>query len=256
MIGIMEKKDRAEHIFARIRGGEDIMRRRRYITMWLISGLLCLAFSFSAWAEHNNTSAIIMNYMGKLRLEVLDRETGQPIPEAAVELYIAGLDRYVLFGLTDSSGVYELDAAYNTNAPVTNDEQFSEEDGDYMFDGTLVYLDDNNIQYRVHRADWHPDPYTGSKTLEGGTMPETVTVYLDREKAEDKLLSIKEPLLPLSSFGGTGSGFLSLKGMKDAIHYWACGLLVFLLAGGAICKMTNSDYRLRTDIKSKGGRVG
>ena len=264
----MERKDRLIHIISRIRGGAVPVRRGKYMAIWFITGLLCLVFCISARADGPGA---VMDYMGKLRLEVFDQATDQPVAGAAVELYVPGLDCYVLFGRTDNDGVYELDAAYNIGMLVPDHEQFIQNDGGYMFTGTLVYLTDDTIQYRIRKADWSPDPYTGSKVLEGKTIPETVRIYLDQKKSagEEGLsgqitttgskitqgsISVRDKLLSISE------GALTMnmpEGIKDAVYYWACGLLSFLLAGGLICKMTNFNCRQKIDYRNRGrGRAG
>ena len=119
------------------------MGKRRILLSWLICGLLFLFVSFPAWAEDNSlgggtvpkrhegtdiVAGVVVDYMGKLRFLVLDRDHNNPVSGVSVEIFIPSLNRYVLFGLTDSDGIYELDAAYNVSSFVSDRDQFIKND--------------------------------------------------------------------------------------------------------------------------------
>ena len=275
------------------------MGRKKTLIAWIICGLLCLTACFPAWANNSSgggtvpksggtdiVAGVVVDYMGKLRFVVLDRDTNNPISGASVEIYIPSLQRYVLFGLTDSNGVFELDVAFNMSNWGHERDQFNGDDPQYPFTGTILYLNDNNIQYRVYKSGWLPYPYMGTYLLEGKTIPETVTIYLyknnevldpdepgpgpgpvpgpgpgpgtDNDYFEqggttfvDKLLSILEEALPLGGLGGTGTSGIPKTGVEGAIHYWAFGLVFFVIAAMAIWKMLKSDDVSREVKRSK-----
>jgi len=262
------------------------MGRKKQLLAWLICGLLCLAASFPAWASigssgngavptQNGTevqAGVVVDYMGKLRFVVLNKKTLAPIPEASVEIYIKSLKRYVLVGLTDNNGVFELDVAYNSRVSDTEGNEVYKEDGKYYLNKNMIYLNDNNIYYRVYHSEWTPYPSDGSKVLDDKVIPETITVYLSRRERPsepdppkpdptpgpgtndnhfneggttfvDKLLSILEEALPLGGLdlGGTGTSGIPKTGVEGAIHYWAFGLVFFLLAAVAMWRLLKSE---------------
>lgn len=51
------------------------------------------------------------------------------------------------------------------------------------------------------------------------------------------------------------NGITALIGIdvEGVLYYWACGLMIFLLAGGMVCRMTHSDHTLKLDHRRKGG---
>lgn len=254
------------------------MGRKKILLSWLICCLLFLFACFPVWADDNSLgegsvpkrdgqtdimAGVVVDYMGKLRFLVLDRDSDNPIAGVSVEIFIPSLNRYVLFGLTDTNGMFELDVAYNMNYSVPDSDQFINDDGNYTFNGTLVYLNDNNIQYRVYKAGWFPYPHTGSYILKGDKVPETITVKLYQEKEYDNETgpgkttsgggssgsapTVKPPpasleeIPPLDSGGTTGTGGIPKTGVEGTLHYWAFGFIFFLLAGGAIWKLSKLD---------------
>jgi hypothetical protein len=258
------------------------MGRNRILLSWLICGLLFLFACFPVWADDNSpgggtvpkrngqtdiVAGVVVDYMGKLRFLVLDRDLNNPIAGVSVEIFIPSLNRYVLFGLTDSDGIYELDVAYNMASSISDSDQFIKNDKNYTFNGTLVYLNDNNIQYRVYKAGWLPYPHNGSYILKGEKVPETITIKLyqkkngedsdDKETVPDKTVpggsfpggtpldklpsDIPDKMPPLGYGGGTGTGGIPKTGVEGALLYWAFGFIFFLLAGGAIWKLSRLD---------------
>ncbi|HCD45473.1 MAG TPA: hypothetical protein DEQ64_17430 [Lachnoclostridium sp.] len=258
------------------------MGRKRILLSWLICGLLFLFACFPVWADDNSpgggtvpkrngqtdiVAGVVVDYMGKLRFLVLDRDLNNPIAGVSVEIFIPSLNRYVLFGLTDSDGIYELDVAYNMASSISDSDQFIKNDKNYTFNGTLVYLNDNNIQYRVYKAGWLPYPHNGSYILKGEKVPETITIKLyqkkngedsdDKETVPDKTVpggsfpggtpldklpsDIPDKMPPLGYGGGTGTGGIPKTGVEGALLYWAFGFIFFLLAGGAIWKLSRLD---------------
>ena len=57
-------------------------------------------------------AGVTVDYMGKLRFIVKDEDTMEPIKGAPEEIYVAGLDRSVLFGQSVDNGMNELEVAY------------------------------------------------------------------------------------------------------------------------------------------------
>jgi hypothetical protein len=250
------------------------MEKKKILLSGLIWGLLFLYACFPVWADDNShgqgtvpkrngqteiIAGVVVDYMGKLRFQVLDRDSNNPIEGVSVEIFIPSLNRYVLFGLTDSDGIYELDVAYNMNSSVTDSDQFMNDDGNYTFNGTLVYLNDNNIQYRVYKAGWLPYPYNGSYILKGDMVPETITIKLYQKNGgdnggkgtvPDKIVSggsfpegppSDQLIPPLDREVKTGTGGIPKTGVEGTLLYWAFGFIFFLLAGGAIWKLSKLD---------------
>ncbi|WP_313187188.1 hypothetical protein [Lacrimispora sp.] len=257
------------------------MVRKKKLISWLICSLMFLFVCFPVWADDNNLgegsvpirngqtdimAGVAVDYMGKLRFLVLDRDLGKPIAGASVEIFIPSLNRYVLFGLTDSNGIYELDVAYNMNFSVADSDQFVKNDGeDYAFQGTLVYLNDNNIQYRVYKAGWLPYPHEGSYLVKGDKVPETITIKLYQKETKPNQPgpggsssggsssggkspggtpmntppADKPPLL--NNAEGTGTSGIPKTGVEGTFPYWAFGFVFFLLAGGTIRKLSKLD---------------
>lgn len=263
------------------------MCRRKSIKLWLICSLLCLLAGFSAWAGTAGGAApqrkgqtevqigVVVNYMGKLRFVVLEQGTQVPIPGASVEVYIPALDRYVLFGLTDANGIYELDVACNMDLNTPDSVQFTESEGSYTFTGSPLYLSSNHIRYRIYKRDWLPHPSIGETMLETTEVPQVITIYLYKEKTGgdsdggggsnpnptspatippegslegktiissiNKLMqSILESVIPQSN---RNSGAIPKTGVEGAAHYWLLGFLFFLLAGGIVCILLKKDKK-------------
>lgn len=121
-------------------------------------------------------AGVVVDYMGKLKFHVLDRDTGEPIPGASVEIKIkvGSEERYVLFGVTNEEGYLEIDVAYAKGKLP----EVEEVDGTLTFTGSLLFLDSNQIEYRVYKAGWLPYPQEGTVILESKEVPQIVTVYL------------------------------------------------------------------------------
>jgi len=262
------------------------MSRRKSIKIWLLAGLLCLLAGFPAGAATEGgaeprrngqtevQAGVVVNYMGKLRFVVLERSTMVPIPGASVEIYIPALNRYVLFGLTDANGIYELDVAYNMDPNTPDSAQFTESEGNYTFTGSPLYLSSNNIRYRVYKADWLPHPSIGETMLETTKIPQVITIYLHKKTTGggdetptgpttpttpavippgstpagkslissilDALQSILDEAVPR---GGLSSGTIPKTGVEGAVHYWLLGFVFFLLAGGIVCILLKRDQK-------------
>lgn len=258
------------------------MSRRKNIILWLVCSLMCLlaAFPVRAGTEGGATPqrngqtevqiGVVVNYMGKLRFVVLEQGTRTPIPGASVEIYIPALDRYVLFGLTDANGIYELDIAYNMDPNTPDSGQFTEVGGNYQFTGSPLYLSSNNIRYRVYKVDWLPHPSIGETTLETKEVPQVITIYLHKKKTDsddpdpgpkptppvvippgstpagqslinsimDTLQSIMDSAVPL---GDRSSGAIPKTGVEGAVRYWLLGFVFFLTAGGIVCALLKKD---------------
>ncbi|WP_395548749.1 MULTISPECIES: hypothetical protein [unclassified Lacrimispora] len=252
------------------------MGRKKILLSWLICCLLFLFACFPVWADGNSLgegavpkrdgqtdimAGVVVDYMGKLRFLVLDRDLNKPIADASVEIYIPSLNRYVLFGLTDSNGIYELDVAYNMNSSIADSDQFIKNNSeDYTFQGTLVYLNDNNIQYRVYKAEWLPYPYEGSYLVKGDKVPETIIVKLYQKETKPNKPSsggsssggrspgvtpVNTPPTDtppsLNNAVGIGTSGIPKTGVEGTYPYWAFGFVFFLLAGGAIRKLSKLD---------------
>lgn len=260
------------------------MSRKKTIKLWLICSLLCMLAGFSAWAgteggatpQRNGQTevqaGVVVDYMGKLRFEVLEQRTLVPIPGASVEIYIPALDRYVLFGLTDANGIYELDVAYNMDPNTPDSVQFTEFEGSYTFTGSPLYLSSNNIRYRVYKADWLPHPSMGETVLETTEVPQVITIYLHKKSGGDDgtdptpnptspavippgstltgksiinsineiLQSIMDSAIPQ---GNINSGAIPKTGVEGAVHYWLLGFVFFLVAGGIVCILLKKDKK-------------
>lgn len=169
------------------------MSRKKSIKLWFVCSLLCLLIAFPAWADTKGGAApkrngqtevqagVVVNYMGKLRFVVLEQGTQVPIPGASIEIYIPALDRYVLFGLSDANGSYELDVAYNMDPNTPDSVQFTEVEGNYTFTGSQLYLSSNSIRFRVYKADWLPHPSIGETMLDTTEVPQVIRIYLYKQ---------------------------------------------------------------------------
>lgn len=124
-------------------------------------------------------AGVVVDYMGKLRFEVKDRDSLVPIPGASVEIWIPSLQdgagAYVLLGVTNESGVLELEVAYDT---LDQENKFESTDGKLIWNGSLLYLSNNHLQYRVYKAGWLPYPYDGEVEVELKEIPQVVTILL------------------------------------------------------------------------------
>lgn len=192
-------------------------------------------------------AGVVVDYMGKLQFLVIDRDTGEPIAGASVEIYIPSLNRYVLFGVTDENGILELDVAYGER-----EGQFTEADGQIIFSGITLFLKDNNITYRVYKAGWLPYPYDGTTVLEAREIPQVITIKLYKKSSgggsggsggggnggtstgTGPAGEPDSPWLPLQPDPGKepASPGIPKTGVEDTMQYWIAGLLFFLIAGG------------------------
>lgn len=229
--------------------------------------LACLS-AFPAWAASGGGTGpqrdgqtdvfagVAVDYMGKLRFEIKDRNGGAAIPGASVELWIPGLNggegAYVLFGVTDEEGALELDVAYNRGG---QSNQFETTDGKLTFKGSLLYLSGNKLDYQVYKADWLPYPSRGTVTLELKEIPQVVVVYLHKKgggggsgddggggkdtgnrgtpeegyvivDSEVPLASIDGPEVPLAPIPKTG--------VENYALFWGIGGALLLLAAAVV----------------------
>ena len=265
------------------------MNKKKSIVLWLVCGLLWL-FSGTVFADTTGgatpkdngqteiTIGVVVNYMGKLRFEVYKKNTTTPIPGASVELYLSSLERYVLLGVTDEQGVYELDVAYDMSASRSaspGDNQFETTDGNVSFQGNVLYLTSNEINYQIYKSGWLPYPHQGELILESKKVPQKEIVYLYQtddggEGPEDPKPPI--PPVPPKEPGGFGKdvldsiskilteifdqltptgrlesdGTIPKTGVEGAMQYWILGLLFFLSAGGIL------GHLIRKERKNKG----
>lgn len=246
------------------------MGKKKSILLWLVCGILWL-FSGTAFADtmggavHGDNgqteivAGVVVNYMGKLRFEVYQKDTNIPIPGASVELYISSLDRYVLLGVTDEYGVYELDVAYDmgvSHSGGSGENQFVTTDGTITFQGSVLYLTSNEINYQIYKAEWLPYPHQGNLILELKEIPQKVVVYLyQKGKGGDDSGSTGSSKDP----GGPGKdipdkpgqpdkpelGSIPKTGVEGAMEYWAGGLLFFLMAGGILWYLIREEGKIK-----------
>lgn len=233
----------------------------------LLTGILCMALCLTAgtaWAaqgqgtvsENNGQTdimaGVVVDYMGKLRFEVYKEGTTTPIEEASVELYIPSRDRYILLGLTNSNGALELDVSYNPSADLAA--QFLNADGTLAFQGTLLYLNSNEIQYQVYKSGWLPYPYQGTEVLIINQDTQVITVYLYKKStgggggstssggsssgnsggsSRDDLFDPNDGEVPLPDLNeGEKTGGIPKTGVEGAVPYWFASAVFFLVAGG------------------------
>lgn len=221
------------------------MRRKRTALVWICCIILWLTGQ-NAWAateggaepvragQSDIYAGVVVDYMGKLQFLVLDQDSGNPIPEASIEIYIPSLNRYVLIGLTDEHGIRELDVAYSRGQGTAEGEDL------------ILYLTDNKISYRVYKDGWRPYPRNGETILESKEVPQVVTVYLYQKNGGDDDSDVDpspgthggddlpDNYIELPDGGNIGldAGKNPKTGVGSAMPYWMVGLLFFLLAGG------------------------
>ena len=263
------------------------MNKKKSIVLWLICGLLWL-FSGTAFADTMGGSAqgdygqteitvgVVVNYMGKLRFEVYQKNTKKPIPGVSVELYISSLDRYVLLGVTNEQGVYELDAAYDMSvgrSARSAENQFVTKDGTVSFQGNILYLNSNEIKYQIYKAGWLPYPTQGELLLESKEVPQKEVIYLYQKDDGDGPENPKPPIPPVppKEPGGFGKdvldsiskilteifdqltptgrlerdGSIPKTGVEGAMQYWILGLLFFLMAGGILWYLIRKEQKIK-----------
>lgn len=232
------------------------MIRIKSIAVGMIGCFLCFLSCGIAWAgsgggvipkDDEQTAiwaGVVVDYMETLRFELRNRDTGMPIKGVSIELfipYIGEEGRYVLFGVTDKDGIYELDVAYVTDMEYPDENQFTTVDGDLKFQGSYLYLEDMQIKYRIYKANWLPYPHQGELVIADKEEPHVVEVYLYQNVRygvsieADGAAKPGEIILPFP-WEGTGIGIDTIPktGVEGAIGYWAAGLVFFLLAGGLL----------------------
>lgn len=193
-------------------------------------------------------AGVVVDYMGKLKFHVLDRDTGKPIPGASVEIKIkiGNEERYVLFGVTDQDGYLEIDVAYAKGKLP----EVEEVDGALTFTGSLLYLDSNQIEYQVYKAGWLPYPQEGAVVLESKEVPQIVTVYLYKKSGGSDggnggggggshstgttgNIPGYNPEIPPEGGGGTPELSIPKTGVGGYAEYWAAGAIM-LFAGACL----------------------
>ncbi len=265
------------------------MGRKYRILLWLVSAVMWLTAG-AVWAGQSGSqpvrgggsdlgAGVVVDYMGKLRFLVLERDTLKPIEGAAVELYISSLERYVLFGLTDGDGIYELDIAYNTNPDADLNAQFTTAGDGFSFPGSLLYLNSNRIAYQVYKGGWLLYPTQGEVVLGSKEMPQVVTIYLYKKGSDNGGPSDPEPKPPGISESNGGSpetrlqqlldliseavplsglldgedpvrtGGIPRTGVEGAVPYWIAGLIFFVLAGGILWYLLKKEKAFREQEK-------
>lgn len=193
------------------------MNRRRILVVLLMCMFLLLSAqtalaetSGGAWRDPSGTditAGVMIDYMGKMRFTIVDADTGEPIPGASIEIYIATLDRYVLVGVTDANGNLEMDVAYGGRKNMTHGEdgkpvfsgsldridQFAYNSGQFMLTQSPLFLTDNTITYRVYKAQWLPYPHSGKMTLDIKQIPYEIPVRLFRLTKDNKPSNVGGP---------------------------------------------------------------
>lgn len=167
-------------------------------------------------------AGVTVDYMGRVRFEVKDEKTKNPIPGASIELWVPSLNHgagaYVLCGMTDSEGVLEVDA------------------------------EGNNIRYQVYKADWLPYPRTGEEEISMKTIPQIIKVWLYQNSGgnpnEPSHTDSTKPVEPVSpvipqpgSDGEPGTG-IPKTGVENYAFFWGAGALALLAAAGIVGAMT------------------
>lgn len=209
-------------------------------------------------------AGVVVDYMGKLKFHVLDRDTGEPIPGASVEIKIkiGNEERYVLFGLTDQDGYLEIDVAYAKGKLP----EVEEVDGALTFTGSLLYLDSNQIEYQVYKAGWLPYPQEGTVVLESKEVPQIVTVYLYKKSgggngggAGNGDGGGSHSTSTTGNTPGYGSGLpakggdvppeLSIPktGIGGYAEYWAIGVILFLAGAGLLAYLIYKEKENRKE---------
>lgn len=202
-------------------------------------------------------AGVVVDYMGKLRFVVKEEGSGLPIPGASVELLIPFLNNgegaYVLIGVTNEQGIYELDLAFDTSGQIN---EFENIDGVLTFSGSMLYLKDRSLQWRVYKAGWQPYPKTGTTEVYARDIPQIIEVLLYRtfpgggggsggrrsstgSGGGPGLTTLEDGDVPLD---GMDNIFLDdtpvplwglpKTGVETYARYWAMGLALLLAAAG------------------------
>ncbi len=186
------------------------MDKKRVVWLCILCGILWLSAG-AMWADTGigdpKTEAdgrtevlagVVVDYMGRIRFEVLDRDTKKPVAGASIEIYIESMKRYVLVGASDKDGLFEMDLAYN--------HQSGGGDG---VNGDKLYLNSNPIRYQVYKDSWLPYPNQGTELIEMKEIPQIITVYLYQEDEEDPTTeapTTEAPPPPTKGSGDDGPG--------------------------------------------------
>jgi len=189
---------------------EEDMDKKRVVWLCILCGILWLSAG-AMWADTGigdpKTEAdgrtevlagVVVDYMGRIRFEVLDRDTKKPVAGASIEIYIESMKRYVLVGASDKDGLFEMDLAYN--------HQSGGGDG---VNGDKLYLNSNPIRYQVYKDSWLPYPNQGTELIEMKEIPQIITVYLYQEDEEDPTTeapTTEAPPPPTKGSGDDGPG--------------------------------------------------
>lgn len=201
---------------------------KRIAMIWIICSMMILnvgnSFASSegvsgggAHRDPNGTDVYIgvaVDYMAKVRFEVYDGRTKGKDPEvpiegASIEIFVPSLGRYVLYGLTDSEGVLEVDVIDESKNPnfIPNPNLPSERIlgsinlNDY--NGKMLYLPNNKMSYKVYKANWIPYPKMEKAELQLEPIPMVLPSYLYELITEEKPA---RPIPPGSGGGGGGGG--------------------------------------------------
>lgn len=206
------------------------------------------------------TAGVTVDYMGKLRFIVKDEDTLEPLKGASVEIYVAGLDRYVLFGQSDENGLYELDAAYARDGEDPMD-QFTKKDGRITFSGKVASFDQNQILWKVYKKDYLPYPKEGEVMLNAVTLPYDVNVYLYKEPEETEA---KEPdetettknqvITPVDHSRPSSGGRIPKTGIQQMFALWGIGLGLCVAAGIIMIVYLMKTKRALADESAEGCR--
>lgn len=123
-------------------------------------------------------AGVVVDYMGKLRFIVQEGNTKEAIEGASVEFYVKGLDKYVLFGMTDSQGEFTTDVSYPSESSAQSRSTAQTKD-------TKVVLEDNRIQWKIYKTGYLKYPETGEFLLDASEIPYELGVYLYKEKPKE-----------------------------------------------------------------------
>lgn len=175
-------------------------------------------------------AGVVVDYMGKLRFIVREGNTKEAIEGASVEFYVKGLDKYVLFGMTDSQGEFTTDVSYPS-------ESSAQSRGTAQTKDTKVVLEDNLIQWKIYKTGYLKYPETGEFLLDVSEIPYELEVYLYKEKPKEPTEPVqpgteKPPVskAPLASFTqviktGDGGGNM----LPWILGIGAAGVLIILV---------------------------
>lgn len=209
-------------------------------------GQTALASSGGAEKDSQNTvtigengtevyAGVVVDYMGKLRFYVRDKDTMEPIEGASIEIFVKGLNRYVLFGLSDAQGYYELDVAYQVEEKDADlNGQYVEKNGQLTFNGSLAIFQDNQILWKVYKNDYLPYPERGEVYLDAITLPYQIDVFLYREKVdstdETGNPSPEDTNKPRVDTGKPSKDRLPKTGVKRVLTFWILGFTLCMIA--------------------------